>query len=178
MDRAASQGGTPSGSTAPVVPAATPSAHVTEEAHIAFNTAPVESIFDASISHMMSVVDVSEYEALLMVEGDYDYASIDWRSDLWHDNVFQAEAFTSVESLPCLLDSCASVGITHCHADFSKLLPLKNPHVVCGLGGSTITAMGVGSITIPTGKGTKLKLDPVLFIPQSNVRLISIPNLD
>ena len=153
-------------------------AHVAEESHIAFDTAPVELIFDASISHTMSAAEVSEYEALLMVEGDSDFASVDWQSGSQHNDVFQAESFTLVESSPWLLDSCASVGITHCRVYFSKLLPLKHPCVVHGLRGSTIMATGVGSITIPTGKGTKLKLDPVLFIAQLDVRLISIPNLD
>ncbi len=110
--------------------------------------------------------------------GDSDYASVDWRTDLRGDTVFQAEAFNSIESSPWLMDSCASVGITHSRADFTNLLPLKTPCVVRGLGGSSITATGVGSVIIPTGKGTKLKLDPVLFIPQSNVQLLSIPNLD
>ncbi len=126
----------------------------------------------------MNAAAVSEYEAFLLVEGESDYASIDWRSESRNDDVFQAETYTLIETSPWLLDSCASVGITHSRADFANLVPLKTPRVVRGLGGSTITAMGVGSVLVPTGKGTKLRLDPVLFIPHSNVHLISVPNLD
>ena len=72
-DRAASRGG--HSSYASAAPAVAPSAHVAEEALVTFETASIASIFDASVSHTMTAGDISEYEALLVVEGDSDYAS-------------------------------------------------------------------------------------------------------
>ena len=143
-DRAASCGGTASSTAAAIAPVAAPVAHLSEEAHISFKTAPVESIFEASISHTMSAADVSEYETFLMVEGALDYASIDWRAELRHNDVFCAEAHSSIEASPWLLDSCASVGITHSRADFSKLVPLKTLALYAVWGGALLLLLGWG----------------------------------
>ena len=48
------------------------------------------------------------------------------------------------------------------------------PCAINGVGGSSIQAVGIGSIRLIVAKGLHFTLDHVLFVPTANVRLISI----
>jgi hypothetical protein len=72
------------------------------------------------------------------------------------------------------LDSCASTHVSYERSDFITLRPLSSPHVVRGIGGSLISAVGIGSIRLKVAEGSIITLDNVLFIPSASARLISV----
>ena len=74
------------------------------------------------------------------------------------------------------LDSGTSVYICNIEADFFPLWP-TTPHAVNGVGGSSILAVGIGSIKLTIVKGLHLTLRDVLFIPSATVHLISVSAL-
>jgi len=60
--------------------------------------------------------------------------------------------------------------------DFFSLHPIP-PRTVSGVGGSSIQAIGVGTICLVIAKGIHVTLDHVLFIPAATVRLLSVSAL-
>lgn len=78
--------------------------------------------------------------------------------------------------VPFFLDSGASVHISNTESDFYSLRPIP-PRTVSGVGGSSIQALGVGTLRLVVSKGTHITLDHVLFIPTATVRLISVSSL-
>jgi len=58
------------------------------------------------------------------------------------------------------------------------MLCLISPHPITGLGGSCIFAVSIGTIDIQIAGGHKLTLDNVLFAPASNVRLVSVLDMN
>lgn len=78
--------------------------------------------------------------------------------------------------IPFFLDSGASVHISNTESDFFSLRPIP-PRTVSGVGGSSIEALGVGTLRLVVSKGTHITLDQVLFIPTATVRLISVSSL-
>ena len=158
------------------------------EAHFsaltALSTSPISSIIDARVHSSMTAADISEYEASLLLEDPSPYATIDWQSAARTEIGFEAmiaslqpsaTQVSPVESdSPYLSDSCASVHISCERGDFITLRPLSNPRRVWGLGGSTVEAVGIGAVKIKVAKGSFMLLEPVLFIPTSTVRLVSV----
>ena len=88
----------------------------------------------------------------------------------------------SIAGLPCpdvetfILDTGATTHISFCRSDFDQLTAIA-PRTVCGVGGSRISAVGVGTIHLQLGDSVGLVLRHVLYVPTSQVRLISIPAL-
>ena len=89
----------------------------------------------------------------------------------------------SLKSLLSLLKSTLSLiqagtttHISHCVDDFSHLVSIP-PRSVCGVGGSAVTATGMGIIHLLLNDSIPLILHCVLYVPASNVCLISIPAL-
>lgn len=78
--------------------------------------------------------------------------------------------------VPLFLDSGASVHISNNEADFFSLCPIA-PRSVNGVGGSSIQAVGVGTLQLVVTRGIHITLDNVLFIPAAMVRLISVSAL-
>jgi hypothetical protein len=74
------------------------------------------------------------------------------------------------------LDSGASVHISNDEADFFSLCPIP-PRSVNGVGGSSIQAIGIGTIRLVAARGIHITLDNVLFIPAAMVCLISVSAL-
>lgn len=158
------------------------------EAHFSaltsLSTSPISSIIDARVHHSMTAADISKYEASLSLEDPSPYAAVDWHSVTKSDVAFESMVasltpsktrYSSVDShSPYLSDSCASVHISCERADFFSLCPLVTPCTVCGLGGSTVAATGIGVIKIKVAKGSFMLLEPALFIPTSTVRLVSV----
>ena len=158
------------------------------EAHFSaltsLSTSPISSVIDARVLPSMTAADISEYEVSLSMDERPLYASVDWRKDCRTEVAFEATIPTALPSStryscvdpnhPYLSDSCASIHISYEHTDFISLKPLQSPRVVRGLGGSSVSAVGIGTIKIKLSKGSYLVLEPALFIPTSTVRLMSV----
>ncbi|KAJ7590202.1 hypothetical protein C8J56DRAFT_937092 [Mycena floridula] len=152
--------------------------------HLNLATSPLETVFDARLSGVMSDIEKSEYENFLCIMRDSEEAVVDWdksardTSDLAFDAILPMPIDTlkptQLSDDPWLKDSGASIHISNDRRDFKTLFPLKTPRIVSGIGGSSIAAVGVGSIEISISSGTKLLLEPVLFIPNSTVKLLSV----
>jgi hypothetical protein len=78
--------------------------------------------------------------------------------------------------VPFFLDSGTSVHISNTEADFFSLRPIP-PRTVNGVGGSSIQAIGVGTLCLVVAKGIHVTLAHVLFIPAATIRLISVSSL-
>ena len=144
------------------------------EAHLvaltSLSTSPISSIIDARILPSMTAADISEYEVSLSLDKRPLYASVDWGKDCWTDIAFEGTIPTTLPSStkfsridpnhPYLSDSCASIHISNERTDFISLRPLQTPRVVRGLGGSSVSAAGIGTIKIKVSKGSYLLLEP------------------
>ncbi|KAG2057264.1 hypothetical protein BDR06DRAFT_1037536 [Suillus hirtellus] len=75
--------------------------------------------------------------------------------------------------IPFFLNSGASVHISNTEANFYTLCPIL-PHIINGIGNSSIQAVGVSSIQLIIAKGIHLMLEYVLFSPNATVRLLSV----
>ncbi|KAJ7574228.1 hypothetical protein C8J56DRAFT_979891 [Mycena floridula] len=157
-------------------------------ANIATEKTDTPTVSEAFVTHLNLVTSPletkSEYENFLCIMGDSEEAVIDWdksareTSDLAFDAILPMPIDTSkptqLSDDPWLKDSGASIHISNDRRDFKTLFPLKTPRIVSGIGGSSIAAVGVRSIEISISSGTKLLLEPVLFIPNSTVKLLSV----
>jgi len=114
------------------------------------------------------------------------HASVDWHERRRNFDELDLAAITaaplptstrlsdvSLESSPFLLDSACTTHISPEHSDFATLHPIAD-RTVTGIGGSSIKAIGIGTIKLVVTKGSFILLENVLFIPTSTVRLISI----
>lgn len=110
----------------------------------------------------------ADFEVFLASTDDFA-ATVNWNSLL-------------IAGLPCsdvetfILDTGAATHISFCHSDFDQLTAIA-PRTVCGVGGSRISAVSVGTICLQLGGSVPLVLHHVLYIPTSQVQLISIPAL-
>ena len=124
--------------------------------------------------------DKFEYEALTL--SDDLKASVDW-SDYTCDDLhvadFDLKVTTGSRSRMLVdpglffLDTGATVHIMPIASDFFDLQRIA-PRSVHGVGGSSIQALGIGSIKLVMGRGAHILLENVLFIPSATVRLISV----
>jgi hypothetical protein len=78
--------------------------------------------------------------------------------------------------VPFFLDSGASIHISNDETDFFSLRPIP-PRAVNGVGGSSIQAVGVGTLHLIIARGIHITLNNVLFIPAATVCLISVSAL-
>jgi len=154
--------------------------HATE-AH--FSGLATDDIADI-VAHTMSPADIEEYAGAAWLDLQEELVtSVDWTSrskavDLARISVLPVmsssrtrEASTSTS--PFLLDSGCTTHISPDQSNFLSLRPISN-RVIKGVNGSSITAIGVGSIKLNVGRGNNITLDNVLFIPSSTIRLLSI----
>jgi hypothetical protein len=156
---------------------------VTEEVtNIAtLQTDSIYSLIEAS----MSAADHAEYNDAWLTTIDL-MTGIDWskfsrdspESEAMIAHPVAGRRFNTVlDLLTWFLDTCASIHVSHERSDFFELRPLSSPHIVKGIGGSHITAVGIGSIRLKLAKGSVLTLHDVLFIPNATARLISVARL-
>ena len=127
----------------------------------------------------MSAADRFEYDALFAEDHS---ALVDWyerRRDVSAD-AFVASSINantrttlSARAGPFILDSGATIHISPDSSDFFDLKPIP-PRTIKGIGGSSISATGIGKIRLRIAKGLKLTLEPALFVPEASVRLISV----
>jgi hypothetical protein len=127
----------------------------------------------------MSETDRFEYNALFLEDHS---ASINWHEKrrvvsagdaLVASMNTNARTTLSVHAGPFILDSGATIHISPDASDFFELRPIP-PRTIRGIGGSSISATGIGKIRIRIAKGLELTLEPALFVPEASVRLISV----
>ena len=82
----------------------------------------------------------------------------------------------SLDDLPFYVDTGATVHISPDKSDFMTLKPTI-ARSVKGVGGSSITAIGIGSIKLRVARGAYITLQNALYIPNATVRLISVSTL-
>ena len=82
----------------------------------------------------------------------------------------------SLEDLPFYVDTGATVHISSEQSDFLTLHPIAACSVK-GVGGSSITAIGLSDIKLHITHGAHILLQTVLYIPNAIVRLISVSTL-
>jgi hypothetical protein len=140
-----------------------------------------DSIMPAFI-HELSAVDEDEYTTPLAAINPLT-TSLDWRSNTvdFAGITYKApnqRRRTIIDPLiiPMFLDSGASVHISNDESDFFSLRPIP-PHSVNGVGGSSIQAVGIGTIHLVVARGIHITLNNVLFIPTAMVQLISVSAL-
>ncbi|KIK32504.1 hypothetical protein CY34DRAFT_101373, partial [Suillus luteus UH-Slu-Lm8-n1] len=130
--------------------ATTPSSTTSQEfAGLAFDPLPSARI------NSLPGSDDEEYNALFAAVGDFQ-ASVDWREHS-RDVDFAGLTYKAPNQrqrtvidpsvVPFFLDSGASVHISNVESDFYTLKPVP-PHSVSGVGGSSIQAIGIGSIRL------------------------------
>ena len=150
------------------------------------NAATTGTITSANIATADTNYDF-EFVAHIAVCGE-PRASIDWTKEAKQVDLNQIEvtpvAFTasrvpikSLEESPFFLDTGANTHISPERSDFKSLRPIS-PHPISGLGDSCIFAVGIGTIDIHIAGGHKLVLENVLYAPASNVRLISVLDMN
>jgi hypothetical protein len=82
-----------------------------------------------------------------------------------------------VGPIPFILDSGANCHISPERGDFKTLNPIP-PLTVKGSGGSSIQAVGMGTIEVYVASGLQLSLTNVLFVPNSTIRLLSMASIN
>jgi transposase InsO family protein len=147
----------------------------------------------ASDSALMAVSSAT------IVDADYDFhayiaiagepsASVKWEvhgkqedlGEIVATPVALSATRTPVENLdnsPFFLDTGATTHISPERSDFKSLRPIS-PHPISGIGGACVYAAGIGSIDLCITGGHKIKLDNVLYVPASKIRLISVLSLN
>ena len=82
----------------------------------------------------------------------------------------------TLDDLPFYVNTGATVHISPKHSDFLTLRPIAAQSVK-GVGGSSVTAIGLGNIKLRIAHGAHIILKNVLFIPNATVRLILVSTL-
>jgi hypothetical protein len=152
---------------------------VSGQAILLASDSPTPDTALSAVYSSMSDADRFEYDALFL---DDHSASVDWhekRRDVPADAFLASSMSTntrttlSLNTGPFILDSGATIHISPDTMDFFDLKPIP-PRTIKGIGGSSISATGIGKIRLLISKGIELVLDPALFVPEASVRLISV----
>ena len=141
---------------------------------------------DPLVLDSMCAADADEYthiaEYSWLATQDSLHASVDWRERRRNLDDLDLAAITaapitnvdswrtslSLDSSPFLLDSTCTTHILPDCLDFMTLHPIAD-RTVTGIGGSSIKALGIGTIKLVVARGSSLLLENVLFIPSSTV---------
>ena len=113
--------------------------------------------------------------------------TIDWRTHTHYtksannvDGNAIEEEYTAIVmnkgSHPFFLDTGATIHISPISTDFISLKPISS-RTVKGIGGSTISASGIGNVKLHILERAHIILKDVLYIPQAAVCLISISHM-
>ena len=149
-----------------------------EFAGIASDTIPNDISLSASIKSV-------EYEGWLVFEEE-PRATIDWNTHTKPSNIAAISEISpvqqknctpiSVDNLPFYVDTGTTVHISPEKSDFLTLRP-TTAQFVKGVGGSSITTIGVGDIKLRVTRSTYIILKDTLYIPNATVCLISVSTL-
>ena len=130
-------------------------------------------------------IETVEYEGWLVFEEE-PRATIDWNAHTKPSDVAAISEISpiqqtnrtpiSFEDLPFYVDTGATVHISPERSDFLTLRPIS-ARAVKGVGGSSVTAIGIGDIKLRIARGAHITLQNALYIPNATVRLISVSTL-
>jgi len=114
-----------------------------------------------------------------------DTCSIEWNDKTTHPSNFAAnmclltadeQALSTVIDQLFHIDSGATSHCSPNRSDFSEI-NLIPTCLIGGINGTSIAAIGKGKMTIRCGKGRKLTLNGILYVPQASLYLISVGQL-
>jgi hypothetical protein len=135
----------------------------------------------------MSLHDQTEYKAYVALTGP-SHTSVDWRTNSTNVDplvtaispiAFMANhpPISRMGSIPFILDSGANCHISPKCGDFKSLNTIP-PLTVKGFSGSSVQAVGMGTIEVCMASGLRLSLTNILFVPNSKIRLLSVSSLN
>ena len=148
---------------------------------------PAGDTADASQLASMSPHEQFTYKAYVAMNGA-SHASVDWAANSTIVDTSVATAcpiaytatrppISRVGPIPFILDSSANCHISPKCGDFKTLNPIP-PLTVKGFGGSSIQAVGMGTIEACVASGLRLSLTNVLFVPNAMIQLLSVASLN
>ena len=130
-------------------------------------------------------IETVEYEGWLVFEEE-PRATIDWNTHTKPSNVAAISEISpiqqtnctpiSFEDLPFYVDTGATIHISPERSDFLMLRPIS-ARAVKGVGGSSVTAIGIGNIKLCIAHSAHINLQNALYIPNATVCLISVSTL-
>jgi hypothetical protein len=137
--------------------------------------------------HSLPAQDEFKFKAYMALNGP-SHTSVDWRANSSDTSAVTHPvgpiAYTAkhsplsrTDSIPFILDSGANCHISPERGDFKTLNPIPSL-MVKGFGGSSIEAIGMGTIEVSVASGRRLSLTNVLFVPKSKIRLLSVSSLN
>ena len=130
----------------------------------------------ANFPSSASIMEVAGYDPPTPHSLSPHYVSFDWSAP--SPAAFAATPICALESgMSFIFDSGASCHISPVRSDFKTFRSISSVPVT-GLGGSAVYAVGCGSVEIIMAAGLKLTLHDVLYIPSSDVRLVSVHSLN
>lgn len=130
-------------------------------------------------------IESIEYEGWLAFEEE-PRATIDWNTHTKPSDIAAISEILPIQQknctpisfndLPFYVNTGATVHISPEKSDFLMLQP-TNARSVKGVGGSSITAIGIGNIKLCIARSTYIALQNALYIPNTTVHLISVSTL-
>lgn len=117
-------------------------------------------------SWSMSTADDREYNIMMALEDKSE------RSD--SETAYPASSNGSHVNF--IIDSRATTHISPDLSNFSVFNAIK-PWVIKGVGGASISAVGIGKVELAVASGSNISLDNVLYVLQAGIRLISVKSL-
>ena len=127
----------------------------------------------------LDVNDLVDYEAYLLDNGA-PATSVDWNNHSKTINLpdIQVHTISGPETAkgnpsPFILDSGATCHISPERSDFKSLRSIPSSPIK-GFEGTSISAIGIGTVVLSVGSNHQLTLENVLFVPAATVRLISV----
>ena len=121
-------------------------------------------------------INAVEYDGWLALEEEK--VSVNWNDKSCIPNLaalyitpddYHSAKTLSLETHPFYCDTSATVHISPEKNDFYNLHPVGTSRIVKGVGGSSISAIGIGDIKLRIAHGAHLTLKDVLYIPASTV---------
>ena len=144
----------------------------------------VSDMIPNDISLSASIESV-EYEGWLVFEEE-PRVTIDWNTHTKPSDIAAISEISpvqqkdrtpiSVDEFPFYVDTGATVHISPEKSDFLTLRP-TTARSVKGVGGSSITAIGMGNIKLRVARSAYIILKDTLYIPNATVCLISVSTL-
>ncbi|KAH0578444.1 hypothetical protein H2248_012588 [Termitomyces sp. 'cryptogamus'] len=125
-----------------------------------------------------SLADVEEleFDAWIVLEEELR-AGLDWNKHTKHDPCHESVLSCKDQTADSFfIDSAATLHISPDVTDFITINPIHE-RPICGVGGSSIAAMGISTIRLCVAEGTYLELENALHVPKSTVHLLSVSKL-
>lgn len=142
--------------------------------------------FTGIVSSPIPMAPHDEIEYGWLVMGEKCEASVDWKDHSQPVTLDVLAALApldqscrspiSIDDHPFYVNTGATVHISPVKSDFLTLRPIPS-HAIKGVGGSSITAIGMGDIKICIAHRAYITLRDALYIPNATVRLISVGTL-